>query len=119
MKYLIVALSLTATPALAGFECAIERQCGGGACEPFAGGPLLLNETGDGWEVSMDGATWSGYPASTVTDGGEVAIVIPPQGGVTGLISVYPSGDVSFTVHAYGDQAVAITGQGKCTTAGG
>jgi hypothetical protein len=119
MKRLIAALSLVATPALADFECTIERQCGGGACEAFAGGPLILHEAGDIWQASMDGAMWEGYAASTVEDGGEIAIVIPPQQGLSGLISVYPSGEVSFTVHAYGDIAVAITGQGNCIAGGG
>lgn len=120
MKKLIVVLSVFATPALANFDCAIERQCGGGACEAFAGGPLVLQETGDTWQVSLDGGVWQGYSSTTMTEGGEVSIVIPPQNGVSGLVTVMPTGQVAFTVHANSEAGlVAITGEGNCAGDGG
>lgn len=120
MKPLIVALSLFATPALANFDCAIERQCGGGTCEAFAGDPLLLQEVGDTWQVSLNGGVWEGYSSTTLTEGGEVSIVIPPQNGVSGLVTVMPSGQVAFTVHANSDAGlIAITGEGNCAGVGG
>ena len=101
------------------FECTIAQQCGGGTCEPFAGGPLLVKEAGDVWQVSMDGQNWQGYSTTTTETGGEVSIVLPPQGGMSGLISIYHGGEISFTVHAYGSGAVAITGSGNCMADGG
>ncbi len=119
MKHAILTvLALLPAPAFAGFECSITRQCGGGTCELFEGGPFLIEEAGDVWRISWDGQAWEGY--STTTMGiGEASIVIPPQNGVSGLISIYPTGEISFTAHAYGDQAVAITGSGNCMTEGG
>jgi hypothetical protein len=120
VKYAILAaLALIPAPALAGFECSIDRQCGGGACEPFAGGPFLIVESGDTWRISWEGQAWEGYTTTSMLGAGEASIVIPPQNGVSGLISIYPSGEISFTAHAYGEGAVAITGSGICMTEGG
>jgi hypothetical protein len=120
MRHVLLALmALSPLPAFAGFECAITRQCGGGTCEPFDGGPFLIEEAGDVWRIDWEGQAWEGYSTTTIEDGGEVSIVIPPQNGVSGLISIYPSGEISFTAHAYGDGAVAITGSGNCMTEGG
>jgi hypothetical protein len=117
---LFAVLTVICTPALAAsFDCTIAQQCGGGTCEPFDGGPMLVKETGDAWQVSLSGQSWQGYSASTVTAGGDVSIVIPPQNGLSGLISIYPTGEVLFTVHAYGDGAVSITGNGTCAGEGG
>jgi hypothetical protein len=110
---------LLSTPVLAGFECSIDRQCGGGTCEAFTGGPFLIIEAGDAWRISWEGQEWEGYSTTTVNDVGEASIVIPPQNGVSGLISIYPSGEISFTAHAYGESAVAITGSGTCKMEGG
>jgi hypothetical protein len=119
MKTAVLAfLAFAPTQAFA-FECTITQQCGGGTCEPFTGGPFLVEEVGDVWNVSMDGQSWQGYSASTVEAGGEISIVLPPQNGMSGLISIYPSGEISFTAHAYGDSAVAITGSGNCLADGG
>lgn len=120
MKLAILAwLALIPVPAFAGFECSIDRQCGGGTCEAFAGGPFLISEAGDNWRISWEGQEWEGYSTTTMDTGGEASIVIPPQNGVSGLISIYPSGEISFTAHAYGDSAVAITGSGNCMSKGG
>jgi hypothetical protein len=119
IKAVCAFLALLPVPALAGFECSIAQQCGGGTCEPFNGGPFLIKEAGDAWRISWEGQEWEGYSTTTVDAGGEASIVIPPQNGVSGLISIYPSGEISFTAHAYGDQAVAITGSGTCMTEGG
>ena len=113
-------LGLAPLPALAAsFECTIQTQCGGGTCEAFTGGPFLIEEAGDLWRVSSDGQSWDGYATTTVEMGGEVSIVLPPQNGMSGLISIFPSGEVLFTAHAYGDGAVAITGMGNCAGEGG
>ena len=110
-------LALLPAPAFAAFECVIDRQCGGGTCEPFVGGPMTAREAGDLWEVSLDGTTWIGNSTTMVEDIGEVSIVIPPVDGLSGLVSVYASGAVVFTVHAGGaDGVVAITGTGVCET---
>ena len=118
-RVFVLCLALTPTlvpaPALAAsFDCTIARQCGGGTCEPYGGGPLVLEEAGDLWQVSTGGQSWQGYASAAPEQGGELSIVIPPQNGVSGLISVYPSGEVSFTVHAFGEGAIAITGSGTC-----
>jgi hypothetical protein len=115
----LLTLVLTSAPALADFECPIVQQCGGGICEVFTGGSLLLREEGDVWQVSIDDQTWQGYATVAPEAGSETSIVLPPQNGVSGLISVYPSNEVSFTVHAYGEGPVAITGSGSCTSGGG
>ena len=121
MKHLLLAVAgMAPAPALAAsFDCAITQQCGGGTCEAFDGGPMLVQEAGDVWQVSLAGQSWEGYSTTTLVAGDEVSIVIPPQNGMSGLISIYPTGEVSFTVHAYGDAAVAITGSGTCAGEGG
>ena len=120
MKSVVLALLVAIpSPALAGFECSIDQQCGGGTCEPFSGGPFLIEQAGIIWRISWEGQEWEGYSTTTMSDAGEASIVIPPQNGVSGLISIYPSGEISFTAHAYGDGAVAITGSGNCITEGG
>ncbi|MBA3910325.1 MAG: hypothetical protein C0524_10690 [Rhodobacter sp.] len=119
MKYAVLTVAcLAPAPALANIECTIVQQCGGGTCEPFDGGPLLLQEVGDVWQVSLAGQMWEGYSTTSADTAGLVSIVLPPQNGMEGLISVYPSGEVSFTAHAYGDGPVSITGSGNCTADG-
>ncbi len=116
----VFALALLPAPAMAGFDCTLVQQCGGGACEPFTGGPMVLTEAGDVWQISLDGQQWQGYATTTLEVGSEVSIVIPPQSGMSGLISVYPNGEAAFTVHAMGDSGlVVITGSGNCSGEGG
>ena len=56
MKRTVLALlALLPAPALAGFECKVDRQCGGGACEAYAGGPFVIEQTGDTWSVASGG----------------------------------------------------------------
>jgi hypothetical protein len=121
MKHLVLAVALMAPAPIwaASFDCTIAQQCGGGTCEAFDGGPMLVQEAGDVWQVSLAGQSWEGYSSSTQTAEGEVSIVIPPQNGMSGLISIFPSGEVLFTAHAYGDSAIAITGSGTCAGEGG
>ena len=120
MKHAVLALlALIPAPALAGYECTATQQCGGGTCEAYAGGPFLIEEAGDVWRVSTDGQSWDGYITTTADTGGEVSIVLPPQNGMSGLVSIFPSGEFLFTAHAYGQGAVAISGSGTCMTEGG
>jgi hypothetical protein len=113
-------LGLVPAPILAAsFDCTIAQQCGGGTCEPFTGGSFLVQEVGDIWRVTSDGQSWEGYASTTIDAVGELSIVIPPQNGLSALISIYPSGEILFTAHAYGDGAVAITGMGNCAGEGG
>lgn len=112
-------LALIPSATLAGFECNIDRQCGGGTCEPFTGDPFLIEEAGDVWQISWQGQAWEGYQTSMIEAGGEVSIVIPPQNGVSGLVSIFSAGEILFTAHAMGDSAVAITGSGTCMANGG
>ena len=120
MKPAVLALlALLPAPAFAAFECEVDRQCGGGACEAYAGGPFLIEEAGDVWRVSTEGQAWEGYATTTTDTGGEVSIVLPPQNGMSGLVSIFPSGEFLFTAHAYGEGAVAITGSGTCAADGG
>jgi hypothetical protein len=119
MKRLFAVLALIPAPALANFECRVAQQCGGGTCEAFTGGHFLIEEAGDVWKVSVDGQAWEGYSTTTTEAGGEVSIVLPPQAGMSGLISIFPTGEFLFTAHASGGQAVAITGSGNCLTVGG
>lgn len=118
MKRLFAIIALLPTPALADLECSVARQCGGGTCEAYAGGPFLIEEAGDAIRVSADGQVWEGY-ITTGLDVPEISIVLPPQNGMSGLISVFPSGEFLFTAHAMGDTAVAITGEGTCQGLGG
>lgn len=120
MRLAPVALpALIPSAALAGFERSIDRQCGGGTCEPFAGDPFLIRETGEARQISRQGQAWEGCQTSTIDPGGEVSIVIPPQNGVSGPVSIFPGGEILFTAHAPGDSAVAITGSGNCMADGG
>lgn len=120
MKLAATALvALLPVPALAGYECTVIQQCGGGTCEAYAGGPFMIEEAGDVWRVSTDGQSWDGYLTTTMDVDGEVSIVLPPQGGMSGLVSIYASGEFLFTAHANGQGAVAITGSGTCMTEGG
>ena len=117
MKRLLVTLALLPTPALADLTCTVDRQCGGGICEPYPGGPFLIEETGETVRVSADGQSWEGY-VSNGGDTGELSIVLPPQNGMSGLISVFPDGAFLFTAHAQGDMLVAISGEGSCVAPG-
>jgi hypothetical protein len=119
MKALALTLLLFPSAALADFDCTIVQQCGGGTCEPFTAGPMAVREMGDTWQVEIDGTIYEGYSTTTMDVGGEVSIVLPPQLGMSGLISIYPSGDVSFTAHAFSDGVFSITGTGTCVGAGG
>ena len=115
----LAVLALLPAPAFAGYECAATQQCGGGTCEAYTGGPFLIEESGDVWRVSTGGQSWEGYQTTTVDTGGEVSIVLPPQNGMSGLVSIFPSGEFLFTAHAGGQGAVAITGSGSCAGDGG
>ncbi|WP_431299944.1 hypothetical protein [Tabrizicola sp. BL-A-41-H6] len=121
MKALIALTAFLPTAALADIECTLARQCGGGTCETFTGGPMLLHDAGDGaWQVSLGGQTYQGYLSADVAEGGEIAITIPPQAGMSGFVSVFPAGEVAFTAHALGDgEVIAITGAGTCSGVGG
>lgn len=116
---LLALLALTPSAALADFEGTIDRQCGGATREPFAGDPFLIREAGDLWRTSWQGEAWDGYQTATSKAGGEVSIDIPPQNGVSGLVSIVATGELTFTAHAMGDSAVAITGSGNCLADGG
>ncbi|WP_374643726.1 hypothetical protein [Tabrizicola sp.] len=119
MKHLILALvALAPLPALADYQCTAERQCGGGACEPYTGGPFLIAQSGETFRVTADDLVMDGH-FSNAGDSEEISIVLPPQNGMSGLISIFPDGAFLFTVHAKGDMAVAISGEGSCTTTGG
>lgn len=121
MKALIALTAFLPTAAMADMDCTIVRQCGGGTCEDFAGGPMLLRDVGSGvWDVSLGGQTYQGYLAADVPEGGEIAIMIPPQAGMSGLVSVFPAGEAAFTAHALGNgEVIAITGAGTCSEVGG
>lgn len=109
----LMLLVVMPVPAMADFECTVARQCGGGTCEPYTGGPFRLEEAGDIWKVSTDGQSWDGYVTTTADTGGVLSIVLPPQQGMSGLVTVFPAGEFLFTAHAAGP--VAITGEGSCT----
>lgn len=120
MKLAALALCALSGPAFADFQCTIERQCGGGTCEAFDGGPLSLQQSGDSWFVALGGTQWQAFAAATIEVGGEVSLVIPPQDGMSGLVTVLPDGKVAFTAHAGAESGlVAITGEGQCTSEGG
>lgn len=116
---LIVLASLSASPALAAFDCMILQQCSGGACEPYEDA-LLVKETGDMWTVSVAGETYEGYETTTMDAGGALSVVLPPQGDLSGLVSIYPTGELLFTVHVPADpMAIEITAYGNCAGDGG
>jgi hypothetical protein len=118
MKYAALALlTLLPAPALAGFECKVDRQCGGGTCEAYAGGPFLIEPAGDLWEVKSGDQTWQAFDAGHIDDTGELLLVMPPQGGMSGMVTIFPEGQFLFTAHAAGP--VAISGEGACVATGG
>lgn len=118
MKHAVLAaLALIPAPALAGFECTAERQCGGGTCEAYAGDPFLIEQAGDIWEVKSGDQSWQAFDAGNVDDTGELVLVMPPQAGMSGLVSIFPDGKFLFTAHAAGP--VAISGEGACVATGG
>ena len=113
MKRTVLALlALLPAPALAGFECKVDRQCGGGACEAYAGGPFVIEQTGDTWSVASGGQTWQAFDAGHIDDTGELVLVMPPQAGMSGMVSIFQAGQFLFTAHAAGP--VAISGAGAC-----
>jgi hypothetical protein len=109
--------ALLPAPALAGFECTVERQCGGGTCEAYSGGPFLIEPAGDIWEVKSGDQTWQAFDAGHIDDTGELVLVMPPQAGMSAMVSVFPDGKFLFTAHAAGP--VAISGEGACVATGG
>lgn len=117
MKHAALLFALLPAPALAGFECTVERQCGGGTCEAYAGGPFQIDQTGDIWEVKTGDQVWQAFDAGRIDDTGELVLVMPPQAGMSGLVSVFPDGKFLFTAHAAGP--VAISGEGACVATGG
>ncbi len=110
-------LVLTPLPAFAGFECKVDRQCGGGTCEAYAGGPFVIEQTGDNWSISADGQSWQAFDAGHIDNTGELVLVMPPQAGMSGMISIFPQGQFIFTADAAGP--VAISGEGACVATGG
>ncbi len=102
MKTLAFALLLLPTAALADFDC--HRPLWRRGLRPL-GGPWSsarsANLARDRWPIHHH-------------DGGRL-----PQQGMSGLVSIYPTGEVSFTAHAYSGQAIAITGSGNCAGVGG
>ena len=120
MKHLLPALLvLAASPALAAFDCNVFQTCNAGDCAPFEDGAMLVKETGDLWTVSIMGETYEGYETTTMEAGGEVSIVLPPQGPLSGLVSIYPNGDLLFTAHVPGEPSMAIVAYGLCAGDGG
>lgn len=118
MKFAALALvALMPTAALAGFDCTVDRQCGGGTCEPFQGGPFAIEPTGDTWEVKLGEQVWQAFDAGHIEDTGELVLVMPPQAGMSGMISIFADRKFLFTAHAAGP--VAISGEGACTATGG
>ncbi|MFN6924115.1 MAG: hypothetical protein ACK4P8_00530 [Tabrizicola sp.] len=87
MRCLTPAPSLAATPAPAAIEYPIERQCGGRACEPSAGGPMVLEQTGNPWQAGLVGSVRQAAASTTMQAGGDASPVIPPQGGMSNPIS--------------------------------
>lgn len=114
-----IILALAAGPALADFDCNVFQTCNAGDCMPFEDGAMQLHEEGDLWSVSIKGEYYDGYSATTLDAGGEVSIVLPPQGPLSGLISVYPNGDLLFTAHVPGEPSMAIVAYGLCSGEGG
>jgi hypothetical protein len=116
-RFALALLALSPAPALAGFDCIVERQCGGGTCESYPGGPFSIEPTGDAWSVSTDGQAWQAFDAGYIENTGGLVLVMPPQAGMSGMVSIFPDGKFLFTAHAVGP--VAITGEGSCTATGG
>lgn len=112
-------LTLAASPALAAFDCNVFQTCNAGDCKPFEDGAMLIEAAGDVWKVSIAGETYEGYESTTMDAGGEVSIILPPQGPLSGLVSVYPTGELLFTVHVPGDPVMAIVAYGNCAGEGG
>lgn len=113
----LVLLALIPCPALAGFDCSVSRQCGGGTCEPYTGAPFAIEQAGDIWEVTSGDQAWQAFDAGHIDDTGELVLIMPPQAGMTGMISIFRDGKFLFTAHAAGP--VAISGEGACTATGG
>jgi hypothetical protein len=117
MKRAVFVLALFPVPAFAGFDCSVDRQCGGGTCEAYVGGPFQIEQIGNTWEVKSGDQAWQAFDAGHIDDGGDLVLVMPPQAGMSGMISVFPDGTFLFTAHAAGP--VAISGEGTCVATGG
>lgn len=118
MKRTVLALMvLFPAPVFAGYECTATQQCGGGTCEPYSGGPFVIEQTGDTWAVKSGEQVWQAFDAGHIDDSSQLVLVMPPQGGMSGMISIFPEGQFLFTAHAAGP--VAITGDGACVATGG
>jgi len=123
MRSLIAALALLPTPSFAAFDCILVEECIDAVCEPFVGGPLQIEEQSDGWVIIMEDSQYVGYSAWDLdTDtfaAGVVTILIPRQDDMTGLISIYPTGELTFTVHANIFKPGAVAFSGNCASEGG
>ncbi|RYI23486.1 MAG: hypothetical protein EON48_07725 [Acetobacteraceae bacterium] len=118
MRHLLLALlALLPTQAFADFDCTVDRQCGGGTCEAFTAGSFAITQSGDTWNVKLGEQSWQAFDAGHIDDTGELVLVMPPQAGMSGMVSIFPDGKFLFTAHAAGP--VAISGEGACVASGG
>ena len=78
---------------------------------------VVIEQTGDTWSVKSGEQVWQAFDAGHIDDSGELVLVMPPQGGMSGMISIFPEGQFLFTAHAAGP--VAISGEGACVATGG
>jgi hypothetical protein len=123
MRVFLAALALLPTPALAAYDCVLVEECTASGCEAFAGGQVLIRQQGEGWVITMEDTQLVGTSALAPDTGafaeGVVSILIPPQEDMTGLISIYPTGEMFLTAHVTALQAGAVTFSGTCAGEGG
>jgi hypothetical protein len=97
MKAAVVGLLALPAPAFAAFDCIVFQRCTGLGCEQYEGS-ILVEQTGEMWTVSGPWETHEGYETMLDQVDG-VSIVLPAQGGISGLLSIYPKGDLVLTIH--------------------
>jgi hypothetical protein len=121
LRRFLAALALLPTPALADFDCTLVEECSKTGCLPFPGGPLLLRDQGERWTITLDDTALTGVALSGA-DGPAldmVTLAVPYQDDMSGWISIYPTGELTFTVHARTLTVGSVTFNGTCKAVSG
>jgi hypothetical protein len=116
---LLAALAFLPTPALADFDCTLVEECAKTGCLPFPGGPLLLRDQGEGWTITLDDTALTGVALAGAAGSAPdvVTLAVPFQDDMSGWISIYPTGELTFTVRTL--TVGSVTFNGTCSAAGG
>jgi hypothetical protein len=92
------------TPILASFDCVLQTACTMASCDPAGEIPALVEVAGDAWTLTIpDTPPLTGTALAGGAEANSVTIAFPPQAlgfdTVSGLLDIYPSGQMTLTVH--------------------